>query len=641
MEDISFFSYYLFAIIGYVLVYGIGHLVCSLFFVSSNQDIYTVLKKNIIGFVTILCLYSIYKTHLHTINIGWIIIAIILLVNKRIKINYTAFKINIFKIEYKYIFWQFYVLSVLYIHSFYLCKSFTTNDYFLPFANIYRDPYFYGTIINNLVKIGIENPFTDQTNMLIQNNVALYHYGELWFAAFFYNIFKLKPLYVFSLITFPIYSTYLVLASITLIKLLFNKINKYVLLIAPLLLIVSAISFFYPLLSFMDTTNVDTGLFTTPKYTMLALFIIIQFIFIYKEDFLLFILTVFASLIIYTGLIAPFGLAVILLLLLLLIIKKITFLQITEYGVYAVVFLFFTIGLIFLQNTQPIVTITDSSLSNNVNIFSIAYIISLLKFCMVYSIKFILSLMLPVGFLLIYRLLKKQKVLFENDKMILFFYFLFLFFSSIFTSGIFLKLVDSFQFRINIYTTTSTIVVFIIIQYLIIQQNKLALFITFLLISFSIFQTKPYHRIPNNYNKEFAKDVLKEYKGEKIARFISSDKSYMNTIVYFPMEYMMHYTDVFYPICVNVFDGKIGTDEYIIKANNIVIPLTSFYKYYIKSKQIDSTKSIQQVEVDFIENYNFKYLVFENKKDIPIEIQRKIEKTYFDDKDSIYFSKLY
>jgi len=640
MKELSFFTYYFFTIVGYLLVYSVGHILHSLFIPSTTTSLYTSLKKNIIGFITILCIYSIYKTNFHTINIGWIIIGIVLLLKNKINFNYTFFKTSWNKIEYKYLCWQIFVLSVLFIHSFYLCKSFTTNNYYLPFANIYKDPYYYTCIINNLVKIGIENQFYDQTIQINQSNVSLYHYGELWFTAFFVNIFKLRTLYVLSLISFSIYSTYCVLASMTLIQLLFSKINKIALVVAPLLLVIGGISFFYPTFTFIDATNVDTGMFIMPKYPMLCLFILIQFIFIYKNNYLLFVLAVLSTLMVYTGLIVPFGLAVLSILILLWYIKEVIFSQIIEFGIITSVFLFFTIGLIFLLNKEPTIIIIDNNLFNLKSVFSLDKFIFLLKFCIAYSIKFFLSLLIPLSILCLYIFISKHKLVFNKKNTLLFIYILFLLFSAILCCGVFLKLTDSFQFRTNIYTTVSALVVFIIIQYLILQQQKISFLFATLLIILSIYQTKPHVRINSSFDNVFVRNVSMIYKGENVGRFIDNDKSHVNILVYFPMEYMLHFTDDFYPIIINVFDEKKQENEYMIEANKIIISRTSFYKYYFKSIDKDSSKSIEQIEVDFIKKYNIKYLVYENKTQIPIEIRNNIKLTYLNNNDNVFFSVL-
>lgn len=637
--ELSFIKYYLATLIGYLLNYFIGHLLCSLFLSKSNDEIYEILKKNLIGFASILFFYSIIKTQLHTINIGWIIIASVLFIKKKTQLNRYSFTKNFTQIEYRYIYWQLFILSVIYIHSFFLCKSFFTNDYFLPFANIYKDPYYYSIVAHNLAKFGIENNCIDDTKMLLQSNVSLYHYGELWFTAFFNQLFKLKSLYVFSLITYSTYSTYTVIASVVLIKLLFKKINTYTLLLSPIILVIGGISFFYPIFSFMDTTNVDIGLFCSPKYSMLGIFILLQFIFILKEDYILFVLAVLSTLLINTSLIVPLGISVGLFLMLLILSKKITFFQLFEMIVIAFIFLVSTLGLIFFYNTKAI-SVSDNIKVDYFAILSLKKLFFLMKFCVAYGIKFFLSLIVPIIILCVYKFFKKNGFSVRNNKWTLFLYIFLLLSSAIFSSGIFLEMPDSFQFRINIYTVVSSIIVYIIIQYFILEKNRIALFFAFILITLVIYQTKPYNRIPSVVDKKFIHNVLKSYKGEKVARFISNDNIYMNKIVYFPMEYMFHYTDYFYPICVNVFDGKATNDKYILKTNNILLPLTSFYIYYTKSKKTDSTLSLVSIENNFINQYNFKYLVYEKNSIIPNEIRNRIKTTYVNSLDSIYFSVL-
>ncbi len=635
----NIFIYYISTITGYLSVYIIGHLISCLFLDVSTKSIYTELKKNLIGFIFVLTIYSIYKSHFHTINTGWIIIAILLLINKKIELKIYFFINNWKKINFSLVAWQLYILTIIFLHAFYLSKSLISETYYLPFANMYKDPYFYTCIINNLADKGIENHFYDAASIINYSNVSLYHFGELWYSAFFLSIFKLRPLYVFSVIAYPVYSTYAVISVLSLVYLIFKKLNTKMLIFSPLLLIVSGVSFFYPAFSFLDSTNLDLGLFSYPKYSILLIFITIQLIFIYKENYFLWIMSLFATLIINTGIIAPLGLSACCFITILYFKRKITFLEITSYIVFTTLFLFLTIGLILLLNNKPAVSVVNDTIIDIKDFISITYIVTLSKFIIAYSLKFTLSFIVPFILLVISIISIKNKHSIIKNNLFLLLYIVILFFCGIMTSGIFVKMTDSFQFRNNIYTPLISCVVFILFQYLISSNNLINMIMAVFLIGLSLYQTKPYLRIPSEFNYKFTKEVLNSYKGGNVAFFINKNKKYINIVSYFPMEYLLHFTNKFYPICINVFDIKIPKDnEYETKAISLAIASTSFYEFNNYSKHLNPTKSQKEIELDFLKTYDFKYFVYDDKNIIPLEIQNKFKKTYFNTRDSIYFS---
>jgi hypothetical protein len=181
-----------------------------------------------------------------------------------------------------------------------------------------------------------------------------------------------------------------------------------VLLFGPVLLIAGGISFFYPPFSFTDNTNVDIGLFTSPKYPVLTLFILMQLIYLYRRDYLLFLLSTLSIIVVYTGLILPVLMAAGIMLLLLWINKQTGFKEIAEYAIITFVFLVSTLGLIILQNDQQAVLFTDKSSYSFSGSLSVSNAVVLLRHIATYSVKFLLSLLLPLLLLCGYRLLKRQ-----------------------------------------------------------------------------------------------------------------------------------------------------------------------------------------------------------------------------------------
>jgi hypothetical protein len=638
MTDISFFEYYFFTLVGYLLNYTVGHLLVSLFSAGADKSMYQELKKNIAGFVAILIVYACCKSHFHTVNTGWIVMLLILVYKKRVQFSAAAFRMNLLQLNLSGLLWQFFFVSVVFTHSFYLSKSFTGTSYFLPFANIYKDPYYYTCIINNLVKFGIENVSYDETSSIVFSNVTFYHYGELWFAAFFTELFNLRPLYVFSLVAFSIYTTFMLLAGVTLTELLFKKNNRYVLLFGPVLLIAGGISFFYPPFSFTDNTNVDIGLFTSPKYPVLTLFILMQLIYLYRRDYLLFLLSTLSIIVVYTGLILPVLMAAGIILLLLWINKQTGFKEIAEYAIITFVFLVSTLGLIILQNDQQAVLFTDKSLYSFSGSLSVSNAVVLLRHIATYSVKFLLSLLLPLLLLCGYRLLKKQHLLIHASKFMPASFIFILLLSAIISNGLFLNMTDSFQFRTNIYTTVSAIVVYLIIQYFISEGKRTAFVFAVLLTGLCLYQTQPFKRVPAAYDHSFVGKVLKEYDGSSVARFMNKGDVYMNIIAYFPMEYMLHHTDRFYPVSVNIFDVRRPADTYGKKTFDIILPLTSFYPFYTAQKSADSTLTTEAIELKYLNQFNFRYVVYEQESSLPAEIVSSIQSTYISNTDGMRFS---
>lgn len=273
--------------IAFAITYSIGNIVFCLFNQDNTKPVRNAFIKNFLGLCTIIFCYSIFKTSFFTINLGFIIILIFAIIRYK-----PVFKMN-YKINFKILLFQLFILLLIY-SIFYV-------RYYNPITGTYHaffcDFPTYSCFIENMNKKGLESSFYDYLNYPPVRGI--YHYGDLWFAAFFSFIFKETALSAFYFIMFPLLSTIFCIGMVALLSP--EKISYKLLSFVIIFIFISTISIYYPKsISFFNTDWAEYTMFNSPKRTIVGIVFLMVIILSTEKKYYLAILTLLTVVCIYT-----------------------------------------------------------------------------------------------------------------------------------------------------------------------------------------------------------------------------------------------------------------------------------------------------------------------------------------------------
>ena len=195
--DIFFYLILLSSLI--ITSYFLGHIILSFFDVilQPNSHIY---YKVILGFCTIISLYAIFRSNLHSYLLSMIPIGLYLLyLNKSNFISgyYDRLKNIAFKPLLVII-----GLSVI-VFILTLTQIFTIRGAYL---DLHPNFSFYSGVSEILHMTGIESIYFDKA-LNREVHFTFYHYFEFWLNAIFLDITRLPSLYILVLVVFPFFAT--------------------------------------------------------------------------------------------------------------------------------------------------------------------------------------------------------------------------------------------------------------------------------------------------------------------------------------------------------------------------------------------------------------------------------------------------
>lgn len=640
--EFHFISLLFSLLITFFITYLIGHTLLSFIKIPNNLLFTKEFTKICLGCYTVITGFSIYNAKGITINLGVFLLGLI--------IFYWFYKNNYLRKKNAVIL-EFFSLQPMPFIGIQLLVVVSAFIYlFLKLHNpiqettslVYGDFYNYAKVIEQLRRTGVESSFIDWHSTTAPNR-NLYHFGELWYSAFFSNTTAQTPFFVFYLFLFSICLLTYFLGACTLLEIFIQPKKKYIYVISISVLFICGISFYIPRTTiFTNRDWWDNSLLFQPKYFFSAIFIFYTFIFFQKKLYVPLILTAMATILVSTVVAPAILISVSLLILFLFFTKEISFRTLIKYSIpIAIILVFIGCYTMFIHYLNDLNLHTKPVQKEYSTPVSIGYYIKTAFNCFAGQIiKSILSLFPFIILLVLYY--KKQK---KHIKSLLgiSIVFIILHFSSLFSYAIFFNSVDAVQLWTNIYLPLSAIICFLVIAFVVSEGNNYLSAFAFALISLCCYQVNTLQST-QEINKEYTKAITKKYSGQE-AVFFKSGNDFTsvfskNINMYSPNPYLiMNFSD-YNPICLTVFEIPKSSSDILVRAEEEIIRNSVFYKFIEEQKKHNQFVSIENSQVDFIRKYKIRYAFVYPNSTLPKLIQPYIHSEIKDTVEGIRFYTL-
>lgn len=640
--EFHFISLLLSLLITFFITYLVGHTLLSFIKIPNNLPFTKEFTKLCLGFYTIITTYSIYNAKGITINLGVFILGIFLFF-WFYKNNYLrkkdAFLLELTSFQtIPYIGVQLLIIVLVFIYLFLKLHNPLQETTYL----VYGDFYNYAKVIEQLKRTGVESSFIDWHSTTAPNR-NLYHFGELWYSAFFSMTTSQTPFFVFYLHLFSICLLTYFLGACTLLEVFIQPKIKYIYLISISILFICGISFYIPRTTiFTNRDWWDNSLLFQPKYIFSTIFIFYAFIFYQKKLIVPLIVTGMATILVCTVVAPAILISVTLILFLLFFTKRILFRTLIKYSV-PIVFTLIFIGCytIYIHYLNDLNLSTEHVQKSYSVPASIGYYIKTAFNCFAGQIiKSVLSLFPFIILLFLYY--RKQKKYFKSllDISIV---FIIIHISSLLSYAIFFNRVDAVQLWTNIYLPLSAIICFLVIAFVVNEKNKYLSAFAYALICLCFYQVNTLHST-QEINKEYAVALIKNYKGQE-AVFFKSGNDFTsifskNINMYSPNPYLIMNFSSYNPICLTVFEIPKSNSGILKNAEEEIISNSVFYKFVETQKKNNHFVSIENSQVDFIKKHKIKYAFVYSNSRLPKLIEPYIQKEIKDTVDGIKFYTL-
>ncbi|MFN8295945.1 MAG: hypothetical protein U0T69_07095 [Chitinophagales bacterium] len=626
-----------FSVISFVLTYTIGHLIISFVKIPSSKPFVREFTKLSTGTFFIIAVYSIFQTSGITINIGLIFLSVFLLVylkkNDHLHtVNDAVLKIISFQFLPFFLLQLFVLIFAIAYLLWRIKEPFNNQSY-----NTFNDFYFYETVIEYLNKVGVEGNITDwYTTMPPVRD--LYHFGELWYSAFYTLLTKQNSFISFYFIFFSHVLVIYFLGACSLIEVFIKPKSKITYIAAILIFITSGISLSLPFETIFTKGDWwNAGLLFQPKYFFTALFVFYSTILIRSKNLDYIVLIGLATILACTVAAPAILLAIGSLLLLYTIMKKITLKEFIRHSIPILVILIFigvyTLWIRYLNNhaQQTVSKIADQPVSiiyyikTAINCFGGQFIKSMLSF-----FPFLILIGLSTGF--------KIKLT-QNQKEITLLY-LIIHVSSLLAYSIFFNRVDAVQLWSIVYLPFSAIVCFIILAGALTSEIRMAKIISVVIFFFCLNQTHPYTRY-EIIDELFTAELKKIYKGGNIVYFKSKNDYngfFSKSVnVAFPYQYLKKDYKDYYPVCLSIFEIPRSNELILSKGEDLIIRSSVFYRYVQSEIKNNTYESIEKSQLNFINTFSIKYAFTFEHTVLPEALQPYVIKKITDTKRKISF----
>lgn len=628
-----------YTLLTFVITYTIGHLVYGLISGENKTSAKSEFIKNVLGAGTIIVLYSIIKTGFITINIGVLLLLLFYWWHNRPKIKP---QINV---DGKMVFSQLLILTILYTFLYFLLFGIKER----PYIWIMIDHTLYASYIDRLNSIGAEGRESDFFFREPVRNI--YHFGELWYTAFFTWLYKHNTLQVLYFAVFPNFLATIIVGGKALIEHYFKK-DKWYQWIPPFSIIfLSGIVFYYPKsVEFFSLSWGNDTILASIKYTPLTILILWAFFYIIDKKIYNAILLMLACTLINTATLPAVFIGLSVFICSLYISQEIK----TKETILAFIPLLFT-GL-FIANYAILIGIlnkknlsfdnsfeTNFSLSDQLN--NLLYYKTFFNCIIGTLIKFFLST-IPFGILFL--LAGKKWIL--NNKYLLIFVGSFVFSTAV-AYGIFHFEFDGTQFWTMVYIPMISVFLYLIIistnafnPSLITKVYTGILF--FLLLYPYLFIKRPGLNFRQYTNSiRYITDNIPYNNTENIAVFypksVPVQTAGYDRNHYYPYSHIKLYINNYHPFCLSEFDTLLSEDPYIRSYQQKYLKRSLFYRYVERQKQQKLFSSIEQSQLDFIKEARVKYVLSQSGATLPGLILPLVEKEIKDTLSPSSMDKLY
>lgn len=642
--DVLFFNNLLWCILAFIINYALGHIAMALLKIQSQSVAFNDFLKCIFGALIIIGGYSIFKTNFYTINLGLLLAFFILLFILNNNTSRLTRKLStttlLTTIPFKHLLVYILGLIIFYSFQFFTVKNSFTNTYNL----IHQDYFIYSTIVEHLNINGIEGNIYDwyfQTNY----TRTIYHFGDLWYSAFFANLFNIKSIFSIILVFWTISFLFISIGMCAVFNALGEKTSPLVISFSVLLLFITGINFYIPKHTIFTRYDWwDFGLFHFSKIAFVVIIILLAINFLIRKNIFLFVFSMLLLPILTTVTAPPIYLSVSFFVFICWILKKIDLKQfgfITLLIVLNVLFLIaYMLAIKTSNNKSSVIAFQGDGIHS---FFTLSYLKTMVNCIGGQVIKMALSIGL---YIILWFLLKSKLSIIKENKLVFFFLALITFFG-LMTYSFLNGMVDSIQIWSLFYMTTSSIFATLILYFTIRNGNRVYKIISIILVCGSLWQSFS-NRNTATIDKEFYNTVLKNMHLEKSNnRIISfSGAADFNSIFtkatgwIVPLGYFKFIIDDYHPISLSCFSiPRDSTNISIYNTEQKLVETNSFYKYVQLQKQNHVFENVEKSQLDFIKSYKAKYAILYPNAKISSALNLLIEEKIIS-KDNYTFCKL-
>lgn len=641
MEFISLYSFP-YVIFSYLVTYFIGHIAVAFLKIPTRYPFLNEFTKLVVSGFIIITGYSTYKSTGITINIGILFLAVIFLIWCK-----RSGYLNTLKDAYPAIFTKRFIpylaiQLILLLISFAFLLSKIKNPATGEIHEVFSDFYNYSKNIQNLKKTGIEAILNDWYSG-IPSNRALYHFGELWQAAFYSAITFQSPFFAFYFQLFSLYLVVFILGAAALVEIFIHPSNKFFYLLSILILITCGISFYIPSDTFFtkgDWWNVS--LTFQPKYFFPTIFVFYALV-LTKFNKLVPLQLVSIACIFCCSVITPAVLIFTGLLLLYLFFSKrinfSSFLQLSLISVFAVVF----IGAYYLCiNYLNSKHISDSQIVS-ASTFSFSWFLYFKTAFNCFAGQLIKNAMSFIFYILLLFFLVKTKDKDNNGLIQILVIIVLIHIASLLSYALFNTLLDAVQLWSNIYIPLAAIFGFITVIYLIYKGSNIQRLAAAMLLFLCYYQANIFYRFPI-INQKYFNEVAKRYDGGTTVFYKSGDDfiSFFskNVNLYSPSAFLIMKYDEYNPVCLSVLDIPRSKEKVLYDGEAFIIRNSIFNKFIQVQKQHKKFVSSEQSQLDFIKDNNVKYAFTYPNATLPPNVRSMVQYSVTDSLRGVTFYQL-
>lgn len=606
-----------FLFLTFILIFTLGKSIL-VFFSPIKDNLLRNFITNIIGILTIIVCYSIYKSNLKTIII--LVFPIIFLLFHTLKqhIKKHSFKTNLAKD------FSISLLALCIIFIFQLYFYIDLNS--LLFKPISRDYFFYASVSDSLKLFGTEN-FFPAMNHFFPGKLGLmpYHYPELWLNAFISQLFLCASTNSYLLIVSPLLNGTLLIGISSLFE---KKIHNIFLLFFISFMLLGVSGLFFPLYSHLSYlyeswwhSIVSTIGYSGTKFSFSYIFILLAIILLSKKSYYIGLIVLTLVPIFSVGMLPGIWGGTILFLLLNLFTKSIEITKKESFLILGLIcfeltlfYLFYRIfGQSYTSNYASNQIVSTLSTIDGNFLITIKHFIGNITSYYIKMVIFYIPYFLP---LLVMNKWKKP----------LWFLTIIILFCASFTTTITHNLTDSTQFTSNIGVL---IVCLIIVDFAsaISSMNKRTSYLTYLMIfCLSFLFLYSAQKAIEGKTAYFIEEGNQEFVNQ-VSKIVSKNPAPI--LVFYSKEYYKNSISI--RSACSVFDKEIikihqqNNIPLITPAGNVELYKECNYMNYADSfyysqfspvivwEQIDSTHTLET----FIKQYHLKYFYFMNTVDVP------------------------
>lgn len=637
--DIAFPISVLFAVLAILITYTTGHVVVSFIKISERLKFLKEFSKLCSGVFAISTLYALFRTTGFTINVIILGIFLFFIVWLKTTNRLNGIREAFLKIISEFSFSSVLIQVILVILFVFFLFVKIKNPFTGVQYEVYGDYYNYAKIIEHLNKTGVEGCYLDWfTGLTPKRN--LYHFGELWYAAFFTKLFHQTPFYTFYFQVFPIVLVVYVFGGLALIESLINPKRTSIYLFAIVLLFSCGISFYIPRENLFTRGDWnDLSLLYQPKYFYASIFIIYSLLFVfYKKTIPIILLGL--TVILTSTVTAPSVLMIITLWIFYQFLQReITLKQVLKYSIPILLFLLSFSGYVLIMGHVN----TNNEISNSIAVNDSSQALILVNYfktafnCFAGQlIKSVFSL-LPYLLLLLYMYIRKLE---NNRKLYLLMLYLGVFnIVAILSYSIFHFIgVDAVQLWTIVYIPLSAILCFLILINGLTTNNLFAKLMAVFMIALSFKQANPFMRY-EELNLKFVQKIKEVYNGGVTVFFKGADdytSLYSKNInMYVPAEYIVMDYKNYYPVCLNVYDIPKSDVPLLRNMEDGFIHYSIFNTFVQLQKRYNEYASIEQSQKDFMEQYNVKYVFKYKNAVLPEFISSRVRASFEEENEGI------